>query len=209
MPLTDWTSNQYYNDAVQAAQRFGVPVDLFIQQIGQESSFNPTAQNGLAYGIAQFIPSTASLFKLNTSDPIASLNAAAQYDAQLYKKTGSWAAALTAYGTTANGDAPDVLAMAQSYDNPSWLQSFLRGTADVIGNATKGANYVAGGAAQAVTTAGDVASGTVSLLKIITDIPRMTTMALGLILIIAGIFALARGPAVQIVTGAAKEALTS
>lgn len=48
-----------------------------------------------------------------------------------------------------------------------------------------------------------------SALDFITDIPRVATTLLGLILIIAGIFALTRGPAVQIVTSAVKEAATS
>lgn len=46
-------------------------------------------------------------------------------------------------------------------------------------------------------------------LAFITDIPRVATTALGLILIIAGIFALTKGPAVNIVTGAVRNAVTS
>lgn len=52
-------------------------------------------------------------------------------------------------------------------------------------------------------------SGIGGALSFITDIPRVTTTLLGLILIIAGIFALAHGPAVQIVSGNIKEAVTS
>lgn len=63
-----------------------------------------------------------------------------------------------------------------------------------------------GGAIKSVADALDTTSAAV---KFITDIPRVATTVLGLILIIAGIFALARGPAVQIVSGAVKEAVTS
>lgn len=48
-----------------------------------------------------------------------------------------------------------------------------------------------------------------SAIAFITDIPRVTTALIGIVLIIAGIFALTRGPAVQIVTTAARETLTS
>lgn len=57
-----------------------------------------------------------------------------------------------------------------------------------------------GGAAKVVS---DVAGNSDKAMKFITDIPRVATTLLGLILIIAGIFALAKGPAVQIM-GAAK-----
>lgn len=46
-------------------------------------------------------------------------------------------------------------------------------------------------------------------LAFITDIPRVTTTLLGLILIIAGIFALSRGPAVNIVSSAVRGAVVS
>jgi hypothetical protein len=52
-------------------------------------------------------------------------------------------------------------------------------------------------------------STTSSALAFITDIPRVVTTLLGLVLIIAGIFALSRGPAVNIVSSAVREAATS
>ncbi len=52
-------------------------------------------------------------------------------------------------------------------------------------------------------------SATGSALSFITDIPRVATTLLGLILIIAGIFALTKGPVVNIVSSAVREAATS
>lgn len=52
------------------------------------------------------------------------------------------------------------------------------------------------------------AAGIAAGLAFITDIPRVATTLLGLILIIAGVFALSRGPAVQIV-GAFKNSVTT
>jgi hypothetical protein len=88
--------------AAQVAQQNGVPTNLFLWQIGQESSWNPNAQNGNATGIAQFMPTTAAQFGIDPTNPYQSLSAAAQYDAQLYNQTGSWQGALTKYGTLAN-----------------------------------------------------------------------------------------------------------
>lgn len=52
----------------------------------------------------------------------------------------------------------------------------------------------------------DSAEGAIGFLS---DIPRVVTSVIGLILIVAGIFALSRGPAVQVVGGHIKDALTS
>lgn len=87
--------------AAAAATANGVPVPLFLWQIGQESSWNPNAVNGNAVGLGQFMPATAQQFGINPLDPTSSLNAAAQYDAQLFQQTGSWQGALTSYGTLA------------------------------------------------------------------------------------------------------------
>lgn len=68
-------------------------------------------------------------------------------------------------------------------------------------------------APQIATTTTNVATSAAqtatSFWGLVTDLPRMATMVIGLILIIAGIFALSRGPAVQVISSAAKTALTS
>lgn len=65
------------------------------------------------------------------------------------------------------------------------------------------------GTAFSKTGLGQAIGATSSALAFITDIPRVVTTLLGLILIIAGIFALAKGPAVNIVSSAVREAATS
>lgn len=95
--------NTYGPIAVSAAQMYGVPTNLFLAQIYQESSFNPfaTSSSSSATGIAQFINGTANEFGLDPTDPVASLYAAAQYDSQLYNgpANGSWANVMQLYGT--------------------------------------------------------------------------------------------------------------
>ncbi len=93
---------QLQNLATQDATQYGVPTNLFLAQINQESGFNPSASNGNALGIAQFEPQTAQSFGIDPTNPVQSLQAAAQYDSQLYSKTGSWTQALQGYGTLPN-----------------------------------------------------------------------------------------------------------
>ena len=202
--MTDWSYSPYYYTAINAAQQYHVPSELFVQQIGQESSFNPNAVNGSAIGIAQFMPSTAAQFGIDPTNPTQSLYAAAQYDAQLHSQYGSWQSALQHYGTTASGNAPDINTLAGKYDNPDWLARQLLGIGDFIGNATKGAQYVADKATGAAKAAGDVASGVGTLLGIVTDLPRMATIIIGLIALVVGLAMLGQKPAVQIVNAAKK-----
>ncbi len=209
--MQDYSGSPYYNTALSAAAQYGVPSSLFIAQIGQESGFNPNAQNGSATGIAQFMPATAAQYGVNSADPTSSLYGAAKYDATLYSQYGSWQTAMQKYGTTANGAAPNVDAMAASVDSP--LGQFFNGIANGIGSATAGANAVTGAAANVGSTALSTAKGVGSLLAIVTDLPRMTTIIIGLILLIAGLFMLGVVPAVKLVTAAktvgAKAGLTA
>src|SRR5438128_2729353 len=83
--------------ATSYANQVGVNPSIFINQIQQESGFNPNAMSPAgAIGIAQFMPGTAQGLGLNPRDPVASLKAAALYDANNLK----------AY----NGDYPKMLA---------------------------------------------------------------------------------------------------
>jgi hypothetical protein len=94
----------YGSDIAAASSRWGVPAQVLSWQLNQESGMNPAAYNPASgsTGIAQFLPSTAAQFGIDPTDPAASINAAAQYDAQLYGQTGSWTGALQRYGTLAN-----------------------------------------------------------------------------------------------------------
>ena len=181
--MPDYTSSPYYQTAITAANTYGVPSNLFVAQIGQESQFNPLAQNGNALGIAQFMPATAQQFGINPYDPNASLFAAAAYDAQLYKQTGSWASALQSYGTTAGGVAPDVANLAQEIDASAGGSSF---GADVL----YGALSPFGITQQGVNAAGSVVSGAAGFLAFLATPSRWLSVLLGLIVIFAGLYLL-------------------
>lgn len=188
--MADWSLSPYYSAAVNAAQSYGIPVDLFVAQIGQESSFNSNPSTGIpGGGIAQFKAATASMFGLsNRLDPVASLQAAAQYDAQLYGQTGSWADTLKRYGTTSGGAAPALHDMAQSLDNSGgfWNTMFgkILGYDPLTGKVDTPTSNV-------MNNYGAGATGVVGFLSFISDIPRLATTIVGGLMIAAGLFSLA------------------
>jgi len=115
--------------------------------------------------------------------------------------------------TTAVSGASDTANLASDQAGGNAITNALSG---IIGWVDKNVP-VLGAADSAVglnpNTPGSGLAGTAASIKsglsFITDIPRVATTLLGLILIIAGIFALSKGPAVQIVGSAVKDAVTS
>ncbi len=89
---------QYLNAAKAAARRHGIPEDLFLRLVQQESGFNPRARSHKgAIGLAQLMPGTAQLLRVDPHDPAQNLEGGARYLAQMYRKFGSWRLALAAY----------------------------------------------------------------------------------------------------------------
>lgn len=87
----------YIQMAREAAQKWGVPVDLFLAQIQTESGWDPNADNGVARDIAQFTDETAAGWGIDPFNPAEALDAAAHYDHNLYEKFGSWELAFAGY----------------------------------------------------------------------------------------------------------------
>ncbi|MCW8843468.1 MAG: lytic transglycosylase domain-containing protein [Rhodobacteraceae bacterium] len=84
--------------AQDAATRHGVPVDLFLKLVQQESGWNATAQSHKgALGLAQLMPGTARRLGVDPLDPAQNLDGGARYLAQQYRSFGSWRLALAAY----------------------------------------------------------------------------------------------------------------
>lgn len=84
--------------ARQAAQRYGIPPDLFLRQLGAESGWNPSATSPAgAQGIGQLMPGTAAELGVDPSDPVQNIDGAARYLKQQYDKFGDWGLALAAY----------------------------------------------------------------------------------------------------------------
>ncbi len=93
-----FTSSTYAPAARAAALRHGVPVDLFLSLVAQESGWNPKAVSHKgAIGLAQLMPDTARLLGVNPRDPKQNLEGGARYLAQQYRTFRNWRLALAAY----------------------------------------------------------------------------------------------------------------
>ena len=88
----------FLNLAQQAATRHGVPVDLFLRLVQQESGWNAKAVSHKgALGLAQLMPQTAARLRVDPSDPAQNLEGGARYLMQQYRAFGNWRLALAAY----------------------------------------------------------------------------------------------------------------
>ena len=88
----------YLEVAKAAARKHGIPEDLFLRLVQQESGWNPHAvSHAGATGLAQLMPGTASKLGVDATDPQQNLDGGARYLAMMYAKFGSWRLALAAY----------------------------------------------------------------------------------------------------------------
>lgn len=105
--------------AAQDAVAAGIPPDLFVKQIRQESNFNPDDYNPRsgAVGIAQFMPSTAAGLGIDPTNPYDALAGAARLMSRYtHNYGGDYAKALAAY----NGGS-GTLAEAMRNCGAAWL----------------------------------------------------------------------------------------
>ena len=104
---TKWGNAKAYNGrykgefldmAKSAALRHGVPTDLFLRLVQQESGWNAKALSHKgAIGLAQLMPGTAAVLGVDPHDPYQNLDGGARYLAQQYRAFRSWRLALAAY----------------------------------------------------------------------------------------------------------------
>lgn len=89
---------EYLDVAKAAARRHGVPEDLFLRLVQQESGWNPGAVSAKgAHGLAQLMPGTAARLGVDPADPAQNLEGGARYLRQMYDRFGNWRLALAAY----------------------------------------------------------------------------------------------------------------
>lgn len=84
--------------AIEQAQRYGIPTDIFLRMIGAESAWNQGAVSPKgATGLGQLMPGTAAELGVDPTDPYQNIEGSARYLAQQYGDFGTWPLALAAY----------------------------------------------------------------------------------------------------------------
>lgn len=97
---------KWLKTARAAAHRHGVPEDLFLRLVQQESGWNPVAESDKgALGLAQLMPATAAKLGVDPRDPAQNLEGGARYLRMQYDRFRSWRLALAAYNA-----GPDAVA---------------------------------------------------------------------------------------------------
>ncbi len=88
----------YLQMARAAARQNGIPEDLFLRLVQQESGWNPSAVSHKgALGLAQLMPDTARHLRVDPSDPRQNLDGGARYLRRQFEKFRTWPLALAAY----------------------------------------------------------------------------------------------------------------
>jgi soluble lytic murein transglycosylase-like protein len=88
----------YLQVARNAARKNGVPEDLFLRLVQQESNWKVKAKSHKgAIGLAQLMPQTAADLRVDPHDPAQNLDGGARYLRMMYDRYNSWRLALAAY----------------------------------------------------------------------------------------------------------------
>lgn len=88
----------YLAVARAAARKHGVPEELFLKLVQQESGWRTTAESHKgAYGLAQLMPATARSLGVDHKDPVQNLEGGARYLRAQYDRFKTWRLALAAY----------------------------------------------------------------------------------------------------------------
>lgn len=89
---------EYLEVAKDMARKHGIPEDLFLRLVQQESGWNPGAVSPKgATGLAQLMPATAEKLGVDIDNPHENLEGGARYLKMMYDKFGTWKLALAAY----------------------------------------------------------------------------------------------------------------
>ena len=98
LPVYDGPDGDNVSLARAAAQKYGLPEDLFLRLVRQESGFKQDVSSSAgAIGLAQLMPDTAKYLGVDPHDPVQNLDGGARYLKEQYDTFGSWDKALAGY----------------------------------------------------------------------------------------------------------------
>jgi hypothetical protein len=195
----------YPSAARQAATAQGIDPNIFVNQIQQESGFNPRATSPAgAQGIAQFMPATAAGMGINPWDALQALAGAAALDASNLKKyNGDYRKMLAAYN--AGGGTVD---KAINRNGAAWLSAMPSETQQYVSKIMSGSSASTSGTA---TTAAGAAAPATSSGGILDQIKQwgeyIAIFFIAIILIIVGFLLLAEKQTIAAAKTVAKAAV--
>lgn len=138
------TEFPYYTDAVNDANKFGIPQNIFLSLINTESGFNPNAKSDAgAIGFTQLLPGTASDLGINPNNPQENLYGGAEYLAKQYQTFGNWTQALEAYN-----EGPNAL---KSGTVPNSVSQYADTILTNAGDAAQSENMIGGISTNSIT----------------------------------------------------------
>ncbi len=95
---TPQADSPYLQTARAAARRYAVPQAIFLRLVQRESGWDPRAVSPKgAVGLAQLMPQTARLLRVDARNPTENLMGGARYLRMMRDRFGSWRLALAAY----------------------------------------------------------------------------------------------------------------
>jgi hypothetical protein len=115
--------------AAQIAQQQGVPPDLFVRLVNQESGFQPDVRSSAgAYGLAQLMPGTADYLGVDINDPVQNLTGGARYLREQLDRFGNPELALAAYNA-GPGNVSKYGGIPPFEETQNYVRSILGGSA--------------------------------------------------------------------------------
>jgi soluble lytic murein transglycosylase-like protein len=152
-----YSTAQLKQIVIDAARRYGINERIALAQINQESGFRPNVGSSAgAFGIAQFLASTAAAYGLrDRSDPVSSMEAWGKYMRHLLDKFGGdYRLALAGYHS---GEGAARAALRNPAGNPKtvhYVTTIMNaaGVLSATSAATSGAGALLAAATNTATT---------------------------------------------------------
>jgi soluble lytic murein transglycosylase-like protein len=143
-PMVFDEGNPHVATAIRMARQYGIPREIFLSLVQQESGFNPGAVSPRgAIGLGQLMPATARELNVDPRNPEQNLEGSARYLRQMLDRFGSMELALAAY----NAGPTTVRRAGNTIPNIRETQQYVPSILRRAGAST-GPEYARGGLAE-------------------------------------------------------------